>query len=102
MNFQSQLESAAAALQGAVDRRDFAAASDCAAHYGELLQRAIQELPPAEAARQVGEGSRRLESARRKACVARARIGERLRTLVRAASYGRPAPKSVHTWSVQG
>ena len=101
MSLPFQLESAAAALQAAVERQDFARASACAAHYGELLQRAVRELPAAAAAQQVGEGSRRLESARRKICVARARMAERLRKLVRAARYRTPAGKTVHTWSVQ-
>jgi len=101
MNLQFQLESAAAELQDAVDRQDFAGAADCAARYGELLRRAVRELPAADAVRQAGEGSRRLESARRKICVARARIGERLRRLARTAGYRTPAGKAVHTWSVE-
>jgi len=102
MNLQSQLDSVAAALQDAVDRRDFAAASDCATRYGDLLRQAFRELPADDAARQFGEGSRRIESARRKMCVARARLGERLRTLIRSAGYRSAAPPSLHTWSVQG
>jgi hypothetical protein len=101
MTLQSQLEMAAAELQASVKRQDFARASACAGRYGELLQRVARELPAAEAAQRVGEGRRRLESARRKVCVARARIGERLRTLARSAGYRTPAGKAVHTWSVQ-
>lgn len=101
MSLQLQLESAADALRSAVERQDFAGAAACAGHYGELLQRAIRELPAAEAARQVGTGARQLEHARRHTCVARARVGERLRKLIQSARYRPPAAKVEYTWSVQ-
>jgi hypothetical protein len=101
MSLQSQLESAADALRFAMERQDFSGAAACAGHYGELLRRAIRELPAAEAAQQVGMGVGRLEHARRQTCVARARMGARLRKLIQSARYRPPAAKAEYTWSVQ-
>ena len=101
MSIQLELESAAEALCFAVERRDFVGAAACAGHYGELLKRAMRELPAAEAAQHVGTGVSRLEHERRKTCVVRARMAERLRKLIHSARYRPPAARAERTWSVQ-
>jgi hypothetical protein len=101
MSLLEKLGLAAAELEAASRRQDFAGASACAARYAELLQQAMRELPPDEAARHVSEAGRRFEAARRKICVARARIADRLRNLQGSASYRMPGQAATHTWSVR-
>lgn len=102
MSLEEKLELAAAELAAAADRRDFSSASACAARYAELIQQAVRELPRPQAAQHVKAAGHRLETARRKICVARARIADRLRRLHRASGYRLPAEIAVHTWSVRG
>jgi len=100
MSLQTELERAAAELKGAVERQDFARAGQCAAGYGELLQRAARELRADEAAAAATTANRNFERARRDICVARGRLANRLRRLKQAAGYRKAA--GVHTWSVEG
>ena len=102
MSLEEKLEAAAAELASAADRRDFSAASACGARYAELLERAVRELPRSRASQEIRAASQRFEAARRKICVARARIAGRLRRLQRAAGYRTPIEMAVHTWSVRG
>ena len=101
MTLPEEIELAAAELADASQRQDFAGASACVARYTELLRRAMQEMPPEEAAHTVREAGRRFEAARRKICVARARIADHLRKLQGSASYRTPAQAATHTWSVR-
>ena len=102
MRLEEQLEAAAADLAAAAERRDFAETSACAARYADLMRQAVHELPPLEAARQMGAAGLRFEAARRKICVARAKLAQHLRTLCRSAGYRTPAEMMLHTWSVRG
>lgn len=101
MSLPEKLGLAAAELEAASQRQDFANASACAGQYTELLQQAMRELPPAEAARHIYEALRHFEAARRKICVARARIADHLRNLQGSANYRVPAQAATHTWSVR-
>ena len=99
MNRDPQLEAAAAAFRTAVERQDFAAAEISARRYGELARAAMAGLPPVLAEARMTEATRLLESARRKICLARAKIAGRVERLTRVAVYLAPAPAE-HTWSV--
>ena len=102
MTLREQIARVAAELTESVDRQNFAGAANCAGRLGDLVREAARDLPPTESAESVEEGMRALAAARRKACVTRARMAERLRRLQRAASYRAPgcAATRAHTWSV--
>lgn len=102
MSLEEKLDSAAAELAAAAHRRDFSAASACAARYAELIQQAVRELPRHQAERQFKAATERFEMARRKLCAARAKIADSLRRVQRAACYRTPAATVVHTWSIRG
>jgi len=100
MSPATPLESAAAGLQQAVERRDLAAVEAGARRYGELSRAAMAELPLAEAEARMRAARMVLESARRSICVARARISAHRARLERASGY-RPPAAAVHTWSLE-
>lgn len=100
MSLPEKLRATAAELENASQREDFNGASVCAARYMELLQKAAGDLPPAEMARHVTEASQSVEAARRKICVARARIADRLRKLRGSVNYRASVQTPTHTWSV--
>jgi len=101
MNLEEKLESVAAELAAAADRGDLSAASVSAARSTELSQRAVRELPRSQAAPQISAASRRFEAARRKICVARAKIADRFKKADRAADRT-PAEIAVRPCSIRG
>ena len=96
------LERLAADVHDAVARQDFAQAAIRADRFGELARQTAAALPAVRAAEVIGEACRSLESARRKACVARARLADRLRRLQQLAPYSATSNSALHTWVVNG
>jgi hypothetical protein len=100
MSVREELEQLAAEVHLAVAHQDFAGAAERAGVYVQRLHDVSKHLPAGEAAELVQRASSTLKSARRKVCIARALMAERLRRLQRAAGYS-PRPRAaVHTWSV--
>lgn len=100
MKLHTALDKASVSLQSAVDQRDFTAIMECAVRYGDLVRRALAELPREEAVVAVQAASRNLANARRVIFIARSRLANRLRRLTRVTGYR--APAALHTWSMEG
>jgi hypothetical protein len=101
VNGAEQLRRMAAEMDELVIRREFSAAADCAARLGEWVRSAVSKESPPESYALLAESERAIETARRKMCVARARISDELLRLERSAEYFAPGRAGVHSWSVE-
>jgi len=85
-----------------VSGQEFSAAANCAALLVEWVRDTAAGRPPAERIALLTESGQAIEMARRKICVARARMADRLLRLERSAEYCDLHSAGVHTWAVEG
>lgn len=102
MSIREELERLAAEVHGAVAQQDFAAAAERAGFYAERIREVSSQLPAEEAMEFIQQGCNTLKSARRKVCIARALVADRLRRLQRTGGYSPGRGAVVHTWSING
>ena len=100
MNKLLSLEQAGERLRRAASCGDFATAQRAAHDYTRAVELAVAGLPPAAAASRIRQAMAALESARCQLCVARTRLGRKLRAVERRMRFQQTSI-ATSTWRIE-
>ena len=100
MKEQLWLEQAEERLRSAAERGDFATAQRAALDYTRAVELAVAGLPRTAADSRIRQAKAALETARRRLCVARTRVGRKLRAAEWRMRF-QQASTATSTWRIE-